>query len=90
MDWLLGLIGGLVGGNLAGLGKNALSLGVGGNSVAGAVGGGLTGALIEALSSGGLDFGQVIAQVGGGGAVGAVLTTLVGMLTKGRATAQPR
>ena len=37
MEWILGLLGGLLGGNVAGA-KNGL--GVAGNSIAGAVGGG--------------------------------------------------
>ena len=43
MDLIIQIIAGLVGGNAAGAGLKNLSLGTAGNSVAGAVGGGLGG-----------------------------------------------
>lgn len=60
MEWLLGLLGGVVGGGVGGS-KNPLGPVV--NGGLGAVGGGITGVIIQAATSGGLDFGQILAQV---------------------------
>ncbi|MFM9034466.1 MAG: hypothetical protein ACKOQ4_09285 [Mycobacterium sp.] len=82
MEWVLGALGGLLGGNAAGAGKN--SLGVGGNSVTGALGGLLGGGLAGNLLGGGGDISHIIGQLGGGGVVGAILTAVVGAVMKGR------
>jgi hypothetical protein len=83
MEWLLGAVGGLIGGNAAGAAKN--SLGVGGNSVTGALGGLLGGGLAgNLLGGGGSDIAHLAGQLGGGGIVGAVLTAVVGAVMKGR------
>lgn len=81
MEWLLGAVGGLLGGNAAGA-KG--SLGVGGNSVTGALGGLLGGGLGSNLLGGGSDVMQLVGGLGGGGVGGAVLTAIVGMVMKGR------
>ena len=47
MEWLLGALGGLTGGNAAAAAKN--SLGVGGNSIAGALGGAVGGGVVGAV-----------------------------------------
>ncbi|WP_067572348.1 hypothetical protein OHB26_17200 [Nocardia sp. NBC_01503] len=82
MEWLLGLLGGVVGGGVGGS-KNPLGPVV--NGGLGAVGGGITGVIIQAATSGGLDFGQILAQVAGGGIVGAVLSAITGFATRPKA-----
>ncbi|MBL1076478.1 hypothetical protein JK358_18935 [Nocardia sp. 2] len=79
MEWLLGVLGGAVGGGVGGA-RNPLGPLV--NGGIGAAGGGITGAIIQAATSGGLDFGQILAQVGGGGLVGAALSALTGLATR--------
>jgi hypothetical protein len=91
MELIIQIIAGLLGGNAAGAGLKNLSLGTAGNSVAGAVGGGLgglhmvmlggdAGAAADAAAN--LDIGAIIQSVIGGGAGGAVLTAILGMLKK--------
>jgi hypothetical protein len=81
MEWLLGAVGGVLGGNAAGA-KG--SLGVGGNSVAGALGGLLGGGLGSNLLGGGSDIMNIVGGLGGGGIGGAILTAIVGAVMKGR------
>lgn len=81
MEWLLGAVGGLLGGNAAGA-KGGL--GVGGNSITGALGGLLGGGLGTNLVSGGSDIAHIIGGLGGGGIGGAVLTAIVGAVMKSR------
>jgi len=81
MEWLLGAVGGLLGGNAAGA-KGGL--GVGGNSAVGALGGLLGGGLGSSLTAGGSDIMHLVGGLGGGGIGGAVLTAVVGMVMKGR------
>lgn len=85
---IMQLIGGLVGGNVAGsLNKNA-SMGTGLNSIVGLIGG-VGGAKLLALlpfltslldSKGGFGIGNIISQVAGGGVGGLVLTMIAGMI----------
>ena len=83
---LIQLISGAVGGNVAGTALKDKSLGVLGNSLAGIVGGGLGGQILQALlgigatGAGGLDLGAIISQIAGGGVGGAVLRIIVGLL----------
>lgn len=79
MEWILGIIGGLIGGNAAGTKNN---LGATTNSIAGAFGGGLGGSLLG--GGGGLDIPQIAGAVGRGGVTGAVVTAIVGSVMKGR------
>jgi hypothetical protein len=53
------------------------------SGAAGAVGGCITGGIIQAATGSGLDFGQILAQVAGGGAV---VAALVGLATKSKAS----
>lgn len=91
MDLIMQLVAGLVGGNAAGAGLKNLSLGTAGNSVVGAAGGGLAGLVLgmlgvdPAAAAGaveGMDVGSIVQSVLGGGAGGAVLTAIVGMIKK--------
>jgi uncharacterized membrane protein YeaQ/YmgE (transglycosylase-associated protein family) len=91
MDLIIQIIAGLIGGNAAGAGLKNLSLGTAGNSVAGAVGGGLGGLILSMLGGDGaaaagaaadLDLTAIIQSVAGGGVGGAVLTAILGFLKK--------
>ncbi len=91
IELIIQIIAGLVGGNAAGAGLKNLSLGTAGNSVVGAVGGGLGGVLMGMLgmdpaaageAAASLDIGAIIQSVAGGGIGGAVLTAIVGMIKK--------
>jgi hypothetical protein len=91
---IIQLIAGALGGNAAGAGVKQYSLGTAGNSIAGAVGGVILGQVLAAMgigepgmataegapSAGGLDVGALIAQVVGGGAGGAILTLIIGVI----------
>ncbi len=85
MEFLISLIAGAVGGNVAGgLIKNA-NLGVLLNSVAGVVGGGLGGQILSAIgmggaAAGGTDIGAIIGQVASGGVGGGAVLAIVGLV----------
>ncbi len=83
LNLLLQLIGGAIGGNAAG-GVLKNNLGAATNSVAGAVGGvagtSILGALIPAMAGGTTDFGSIASQLVGGGATGAIVAAIVGMV----------
>ena len=90
---LISLVSGVVGGNAVGAAMPDKSLGALGNSVTGLLGGGLGGFLMKAagliataaVAAGaqgaapatGLDIGSLLANIGGSGVGGAVLTLLV-------------
>lgn len=88
---LIQVVAGAIGGNLAGSAMKGRSLGSTGNSVAGAVGGGLVGQLLNLLGLGGvapgtgLDLVSILTAVLGGGAGGAVVTSLIAALRGGTA-----
>ena len=81
---LIDLIGGAIGGNLAGGLLKKLSLGTLWNSVVGIIGGGLGGQILGALgvmtSQGGLDIGSIIGNIVGSGVGGGVLLAIVGLV----------
>lgn len=81
---IIQLVAGAVGGNLAGAARN-LSLGPAGNTIAGAIGGlggGWLATLIPALqtTAESFDITALLGQIVGGGAGGAILTAIVGMV----------
>lgn len=88
MEWLIGAVSGLVGGNAAGAASKKNSLGPLLNSVTGAAGGALGGfagdALLQNLlgtvSSGQFDLGALGGQIAGGGLVGALVTLVIGWI----------
>jgi hypothetical protein len=77
---------GAVGGNIAGAAMKENSLGTAGNSIAGIVGGGLGGALLQAVmggaaaGGGSLDLTTILSNVAGGGVGGAILMAIVGII----------
>jgi uncharacterized membrane protein YeaQ/YmgE (transglycosylase-associated protein family) len=83
---IIQLISGAVGGNIAGAAMKESSLGTLGNSIAGIVGGGLGGAILQAVlgsaaaGGGGLDLSTILSNVVGGGVGGAILMAIVGII----------
>jgi hypothetical protein len=85
VNLIIQIIAGIVGGNGAGAALKDYDLGKLGNTIAGAIGGAAGGqilqALIPALMGGsGLDIGALLGQVVGGGASGAILTIIIGIV----------
>jgi hypothetical protein len=92
---IIQIIAGAIGGNAAGAAAKNYSLGAAGNTIAGGVGGliltqvlaamgigepGMATAEGAAPGAGGLDVGALIGQLVGGGAGGAVLTLIAGVV----------
>lgn len=90
INLLITAISGAVGGNIAGAAAPDKSLGAVGNTLAGLFGGagghyimqilGLLGTAATTAESAGIDVGALLANIGGSGVGGAVLTLLIGML----------
>jgi len=85
---IIQLLGGAVGGNLAGGLLKKISLGTVWNSIAGIVGGAGGGQLMNALGlfgaqpSGGLDIGSILGNILSSGVGGGVLLAIVGLIKK--------
>ena len=81
---IIDLISGAIGGNAAGAAMPNKSLGTLGNTIAGIVGGGLGGqilqALLPALSGGGSDLGGILSNIAGSGIGGGLLMVVVSLL----------
>jgi uncharacterized membrane protein YeaQ/YmgE (transglycosylase-associated protein family) len=82
---LISLVSGAVGGNIAGAAMSDKSLGPLGNSIAGILGGGIGGALLQAVgvlaqSGGGLGLGAIVGNIASGGVGGAILLVIVSLL----------
>ena len=92
---IIEIIAGIIGGNAAGAAAKNANLGTAGNSIVGGIGGLVLGQILGALGVGepgmapaegaapagtGFDIGALIAQLIGGGAGGAVLTLIVGLI----------
>ena len=83
---IIQLISGAVGGNVAGAAMKENSLGTIGNSIAGIVGGGLGGTILQSIlgtaASGGASFdpATLLSNVGGGGVGGAILMIIIGLI----------
>jgi uncharacterized membrane protein YeaQ/YmgE (transglycosylase-associated protein family) len=83
---IIQLISGAVGGNVAGAAMKESSLGTLGNSIAGIVGGGLGGTILQmvmgtaAAGGGSLDLTTILSNVAGGGVGGAILMAIVGII----------
>jgi uncharacterized membrane protein YeaQ/YmgE (transglycosylase-associated protein family) len=81
---IIQLISGAVGGNVAGAAMKQNSLGPIGNSIAGIVGGGLGGTILQAVmgaaGSGSMDLGTIVSNIAGGGIGGAILMAVIGLI----------
>jgi hypothetical protein len=83
---IIEVISGAVGGNVAGAAMKENSLGTVGNSIAGIVGGGLGGTLLQsvlggaAAGGGSLDLTTILSNVAGGGVGGAILMAVIGII----------
>jgi uncharacterized membrane protein YeaQ/YmgE (transglycosylase-associated protein family) len=88
MELLISLLGGAIGGNVAGALLKNYSLGTIWNSVVGILGGGLGGQLLSMLgvmgSGGGsaMDIGSIVANIVSSGVGGGVLMVIVGLIKK--------
>ena len=81
---IIQLVSGAVGGNIAGAAMKENSLGTAGNSIAGIVGGGLGGMILQsvmgAAAGGSLDLSTILSNVAGGGVGGAILMAVIGLI----------
>ena len=89
---IIQLVGGLLGGNGAGAALKNLSLGKGGNSIVGIIGGLVGGYLLPQLGLGGgeaaagsVDIASILTNLVGGGVGGGVLVAIVGAIKKAMA-----
>jgi hypothetical protein len=94
INLIVQLMAGAIGGNAAGAAFKDYGLGMLGNTITGAIGGGIMGqvlqALLPSLSSGGLDIGALFDQIVGGGAGGAILTVIASLVKTAMAGPQVR
>jgi hypothetical protein len=96
VNLIIQLIAGVVGGNAAGAALKDYNLGGVGNTIAGAIGGVGGGQLLQALipaiaaaaGGSGLDIGALIGQIVVGGAGGAILTVIAGLVKSMMASEQ--
>src|SRR6516165_4182162 len=82
---IIEIISGAIGGNVAGAAMKESSLGTLGNSIAGIVGGGLGGTLLQSITGnaatgGSLDLATILSNVAGGGVGGAILMAVIGLV----------
>ena len=89
-DMLINLViqvgAGAIGGYAVGAGVKDINIGTLGSTIAGAIGGGVGGQVLQALiptlalAAGNMDIGSLISQVVGGGIAGVILTAIVGVV----------
>ncbi|MBN1439343.1 MAG: hypothetical protein JW929_08045 [Anaerolineales bacterium] len=82
---IIALVSGAVGGNVAGALMKDKNLGLLWNSVAGIVGGGLGGWLLNLIvpglaGGGGLDIGSILGQIASGGVGGGIIMVVVALI----------
>ena len=83
---IIELISGAVGGNVAGAAMKENSLGTLGNSIAGIVGGGAGGMILQSIMGGNaapggsMDLTSILSNVAGGGVGGAILMAIIGII----------
>lgn len=83
VSWIISLVTGGVGGNIAGALLKKFSLGMLGNTIAGVVGGGLGGQLLTGLmGAGGEATSGMLGNVAGSGIGGAILMIIIGFIKK--------
>ena len=79
MSWIISLISGGVGGNIAGALMKDKSLGLIGNTIAGLLGGGIGGQLLSAVLGGDMLSG-IVGNIGSSGVGGAILLVIVSLI----------
>ncbi len=83
---LIQLVSGAVGGNAAGATTKKFDLGILGNSLAGILGGGIGGTLLQSLlgasasPDGSMDIGSILSSIAGGGVGGGVIMVIIGAI----------
>ncbi|MDW3645896.1 MAG: hypothetical protein R8P61_02410 [Bacteroidia bacterium] len=85
---IIQLISGAAGGNLAGSLMKNLSLGTLGNSIAGILGGGLGGQVLNMfmdMPAGSMDVAGILGSVAGGGVGGGIVMAVIGLIKKAMA-----
>ncbi len=89
MEWIIQIVSGAVGGNIAGKAMQNFSLGPILNSLVGIIGGGLGGQILSMVGLGGVgdiasspDIANILTDVAGSGVGGAVLLVVVGLIKK--------
>ena len=89
LPWIIQLLSGAAGGNVAGKMMPGSSLGTLGNSIAGIAGGGIGGSVLSMLGlgmgSGGMDIASILGTVASGGVGGGVLMAIIGVVRKAMA-----
>jgi hypothetical protein len=86
LNLIIQVIAGAIGGNVAGTASKEMSLGPLGNTIVGAIGGGvgaqILGLIIPMLANTTAtpDLGTIFSQAVGGGAAGAAITTIIGAI----------
>lgn len=87
---IIQLVSGAVGGNIAGALMKKSSMGVALNSIAGIVGGGIGGQILQAVlgvggGGGGMDIGSILSSIAGGCVGGGLLIAIIGVIKKAAA-----
>ena len=83
---IISLVSGAAGGNLVGALMKNLSLGPMGNSIAGILGGGVGGAILQAMGvaaagpSGSLDIASLVGSIASGGVGGGLIMAIIGVI----------
>ena len=80
MEWIIGIIGGALGGVGSGAAVKQNKLGPIINGILGAVGGAGGSLIVQNLLSGGLDIAGIAGNLVGGGVAGAIVSTIVGLI----------
>jgi hypothetical protein len=80
MEWILGIVGGALGGIGSGAAVKNNKLGPIINGILGAVGGAGGSLLVQSLLAGGLDIAGIAGNLVGGGVAGAIVSTVVGLI----------
>lgn len=80
MEWILGIVGGALGGIGSGAAVKQNKLGPIINGILGALGGAGGSALVQSLLAGGLDIAGIAGNLVGGGVAGAIVSTVVGLI----------
>ena len=96
INLMIQLLAGAIGGNAAGAAFKDYGLGMLGNTITGAIGGGVIGQALQAMlpslagGTSGAEIGALLGQIAGGGAGGAILTVIAGFVKSAMAGPQVR